>query len=161
MIEDKVETYFDIALRLAEDAFYADEVPVGAVVVSEAGEILSEAYNLKERDNDVSAHAEILALKEASRRIGSWRLNNCSLIVTLEPCPMCFSAILQSRIKNLYFGAYDNKGGALSLGYSFQNDSRLNHRFNVYGGYKHYECSTLLSKFFKSKRKKYKTKYKK
>jgi tRNA(adenine34) deaminase len=136
---------------------FAEEVPVGAIVVSPHGEILSEAYNLKETNNDVTGHAEIIALKRASEKLGSWRLTDCSLIVTLEPCPMCLSAILQSRIKSLYFGAYDTKGGALSLGYNFPFDERLNHKFNVYGGYKHYECSTLLSKFFRAKRNKYKT----
>jgi tRNA(adenine34) deaminase len=157
MLEKKIDSYFDIALRLAEDAYFAEEVPVGAIVVSPHGEVLSEAYNLKEKNNDVTAHAEIIALKKASENLGTWRLNDCSLIVTLEPCPMCLSAILQSRIKSLYFGAYDKKGGALSLGYEFPFDRRLNHKFNVYGGFKHYECSTLLSKFFRAKRNKYKT----
>ena len=157
MIVENIDSYFEIALRLAEDAFYEEEVPVGAVVLSKHGEIISEAYNLKEKTNDVTAHAEIIALKKASEKLGSWRLNECSLIVTLEPCPMCLSAILQSRISSLYFGAYDTKGGALSLGYDFPFDNRLNHRFNVYGGFKHYECSTLLSKFFRAKRKNYKS----
>ncbi len=150
-----IDLYFDSALRLAEDAFFQEEVPVGAVIISKTGEILSEAHNLKEKNNDVTAHAEILAIKEAAKKIGSWRLTGCSIIVTLEPCPMCLSAIAQSRIKNLYFGAYDKKGGALSLGYNFSSDSRLNHKFNIYGGFKHYECSTLLSNFFKRKRKNY------
>ena len=120
----KIDYYFDIALRLAEDAAFNDEVPVGAIVVSPSGEILSEAYNLKETNQDATAHAEILALQKAAKNLGAWRLLDCSLIVTLEPCPMCLSAIAQSRIKSLYFGAYDRKGGALSLGYNFSSDKR-------------------------------------
>lgn len=147
-----IENYMNIAINLGKDAYAKDEVPVGAIIVSEHGEILGEAFNLKESSHDASAHAEILAIKKASERIKSWRLINCSIFVTLEPCPMCLSAILQSRIKNLYFGAYDKKGGAISLGYNFSKDKRLNHRFNVFGGYLHYECSKLLSNFFRAKR---------
>lgn len=148
-------TYMDMAYKAAEDAFYADEVPVGAVIVSEFNEVIAEAYNLKEKTQDVCGHAEILAIKKASEVLGSWRLNNCTLFVTLEPCPMCLSAISQSRIKALYFGAYDKKGGALSLGYKMNTDTRLNHAFNVFGGFQHYKCSQLLSKFFKQKRQKH------
>ena len=151
----EVNHFMNLAYKLAEDAFSKDEVPVGAVIVSEHGEILAETFNLKESNHDVCAHAEILALKEAAQRLQSWRLNNCSLFVTLEPCPMCLSAISQSRIKDLYFGAYDKKGGALSLGYNFHKDSRLNHKFSIYGGLNHYPSSQLLSKFFKLKRQKH------
>ena len=152
---NQINTYMDVAIELAKDAFHKDEVPVGAVIISEFGEILAQTFNLKEVENDVSAHAEILALKMAAQKIGSWRLNNCSMFVTLEPCPMCLSAILQSRIKNVYFGAYDRKGGALSLGHYFHQDERFNHKFNVFGGFRHFECSTLLSNFFRQKRKNY------
>lgn len=145
----------DLALNAAEDAYHKDEVPVGAVIISEFGEILAQTYNLKETNNDACAHAEILAIQEASKRIKSWRLLNCSIFVTLEPCPMCMSAILQARLSNLYFGAYDRKGGALSLGYNFHKDSRLNHRFNVFGGLRHMECSQILSNFFRQKRQNY------
>lgn len=150
-----IENYMNIALNMGKDAFARDEVPVGAVIVSEHGELLAEAFNLKESNNDACAHAEILAIQKASERLKSWRLLDCTLFVTLEPCPMCLSAILQSRIKNLYFGAYDRKGGALSLGYNFSKDERFNHKFNIYGGFKHFECSQLLSNFFRSKRRSY------
>lgn len=153
-IED-INNYMSMAIVLGKDAYAMDEVPVGAVIVSEHGEILAQTHNLKESNNDACAHAEILAIKEASERLNSWRLLNCTLFVTLEPCPMCLSAILQSRIKNVYFGAYDRKGGAISLGYNFSNDDRLNHKFNTFGGYRHYECSQLISNFFKSKRQSY------
>lgn len=152
-----IENYMNIALNLAQDAVAKDEVPVGAVIVSEHGEILAEAFNLKESNNDATAHAEILAIKEAAKKLKNWRLVNCSIYITLEPCPMCLSALLQSRIQNIYFGAYDKKGGALSLDYNFSSDNRLNHKFNIYGGLKHFECSQVLSNFFRSKRKAYNT----
>ncbi len=151
----KIDFYFEIALRLAKDAAFKDEVPVGALIISPSGEILAEAFNLKETRNDPTAHAEILAIQKAAESLGSWRLIDCTMIVTLEPCPMCLSAIAQSRIKSLYFGAYDKKGGALSLGYNHATDERLNHKFNLYGGFKHIECASILSNFFKAKRKNY------
>ena len=151
----EINHYMNLAYNFAEDAFAKDEVPVGAIIVSRHGEILAEAFNLKEQLNDATAHAEILAIRKAAEKIKSWRLIDCSMYVTLEPCPMCLSAILQSRIKNLYFGAYDKKGGAISLGYNFSNDKRFNHQFNVYGGFKHFECSRLLSNYFKAKRKRH------
>lgn len=152
---ENIQNYMQMAINLAKDAYAKDEVPVGAIIVTEHGEVLSEAFNLKETNHDACAHAEILAIQKASNSLKSWRLNECSLFVTLEPCPMCLSAILQSRVKNLYFGAYDKKGGALSLGYNFHKDKRLNHKVNVSGGNAHLECSRLLSNFFKSKRKNY------
>lgn len=148
-----IDNYMMMAINLGKDAIMKGEVPVGALIVSEHGEVLAEAFNLKENSFDTTAHAEILAIREASKNIKSWRLNNCSLFVTLEPCPMCMSAILQARIKNLYFGAYDKKGGAASLGYNFSKDNRLNHKLNLYGGYRHFECSQMISNFFKTRRK--------
>lgn len=144
------------ALEEAYKASKIDEVPVGAIVVDGDGRIISLGHNEKEKNKDASAHAEIIALKKAAENKGDWRLENCTLFVTLEPCPMCMSAISQFRIKTLVFGAYDKKGGALSLGYNFHNDERLNHKFNVIGGIHHYPCSNILSKFFKEKRSKYK-----
>lgn len=149
---NKIQNFMDIALEEAKTAFYEDEVPVGCVIVSEHGEILAQTYNLKESLNDASAHAEILAIKEASQKIGDWRLEDCSVFVTLEPCPMCLSALVQARIKNLYFGAYDRKGGALSLGINMYKDKRFNHNFNVWGGINHFNCSQILSNFFRQKR---------
>lgn len=148
-----IDNYMQMAINNAHEAYSMNEVPVGAIIVSEHGEILSEGYNLKETNKDATAHAEIIAIKKAAERIWSWRLLNCSIFVTLEPCPMCMSAILQARIKNVYWGAYDKKGGSISLGYNFSKDDRLNHKFNLYGGFRHYECSQLLSNFFRTKRK--------
>lgn len=148
----------DLAIEMAEKAYGNDEVPVGAVLVDSSNKVLSSAFNLKEQNQDVTGHAEILCLKEAAEKNKSWRLNGCTLIVTLEPCPMCLSAALQARVKTVVFGAYDLKGGALSLGYHFHQDPRLNHKLDIVGGVRHYQCSKLLSQFFKEKRNYYKTK---
>ncbi len=143
------------ALLEAEKAYNLGEVPVGAVVIDSIGSIVSTAHNLKEKNKDASAHAEILALRAAAEKIKNWRLNEHTLIVTLEPCPMCMAAMNSFRIKKLIFGAYDSKGGALSLGYNSHKDSRLNHSFEVTGGIMHYECSNMLSQFFKERREQY------
>ncbi len=142
----------DEALYEAERAYGIDEVPIGAVVVSADGAIISRAHNIKEKTFNPCGHAEILALTEAAKNMGNWRLVNCSIFVTLEPCPMCLSAMIQARISTLYFGAYDPKGGSLSLNYNFYKDQKLNHTFDVIGGIRHFECSRILSRFFKEKR---------
>ncbi len=143
------------ALKLANKAYKMDEVPIGAIVVNPKGEILSSQHNHKESSHNPVGHAEILAIQDAAQKIGNWRLEECTLYVTLEPCPMCMSAIQQSRMKQVVFGAYDSKGGALSLGFNLNNNQRLNHNFSVVGGVMHYECSQILSQFFKEKRKFY------
>lgn len=142
----------DEALIEAENAYRKDEVPIGAVVVDSSGVILSRAHNIKEKSHNPCGHAEILAITEAAKQIGNWRLLNCSLYVTLEPCPMCLNAMIQARMGTLYFGAYDPKGGSLSLNYNFYKDKKLNHSFSVVGGLRHFECSRLLSIFFREKR---------
>mgnify|MGYP000727869462 CR=1 FL=1 len=136
----------------AKLAFNKGEVPVGAIITDSLGREVSKAHNTKEKNLDATAHAEILALKLAAKKLGSWRLNNLNLYVTLEPCPMCLSAISQFRISKIFFGAYDTKGGALSLGYNMHSDSRLNHQFDVMGGLDQYRNSNLLSDFFKLRR---------
>ncbi len=143
------------AIDLAQQAANLGEVPVGAVITDKAGRVIAKAHNTKERELNACNHAEILAIKEASEYMRSWRLVDCDLYVTLEPCPMCMGALSQARIRNVYFGAYDTKGGAISLGKKLHNDERLNHKINVYGGFKHLECSKLISDFFKRKRKNY------
>ena len=149
----EINFFMKDALIEASEAKWNDEVPVGAIIIDSNNRIVSRASNLKEKLNDVTGHAEIRALKKAAEQLDSWRLSECSLIVTLEPCIMCMSAIAQSRIKEVYFGAYDKKGGALSLGYDVHKDTRLNHKFNVYGGFMHYETGQMLSKFFIERRK--------
>lgn len=149
------QKWMNRAYEEASKAQMMDEVPVGAVIISSEGYLLAWAHNNKEAKNDVTSHAEIEALRMAAADLKSWRLEGCTLYVTLEPCPMCLSAISQSRIARVVFGAYDPKGGALSLGYNLYNDSRLNHRFEICGGVEHYKCSKLLSNYFKTKRKSY------
>lgn len=147
-----------MALEQAELAYKHHEVPVGSLLVSPQGEILSKQHNLKESQFNPTAHAEILSLSEGGKRLQNWRLNDCVLYVTLEPCPMCLAAMVQARVKMCVFGAYDTKGGALGLGYNINQDKRLNHQFSIIGGVKHYECSRLLSQFFKERRTSYRPK---
>ena len=140
-----------MALEEACKASAKDEVPVGAILVSPEGEVLAKAHNQKEIENDPLGHAEILVLREAAKKVENWRLEGCILYVTLEPCPMCLAAMIQARIKGLVFGAYDKKGGAISLNYNLYKDQRLNHNFFVLGGVKHLDCSNTLTLFFKEK----------
>ena len=144
--------HMDIALKEAEKAFSASEVPVGAVIVNKENKIISKSHNLKESSHDPCGHAEIIAIRDAAREIGNWRLSGCKLIVTLEPCVMCMGAIIQARLDTLIFGAYDLKAGAISLGFNLNRDLRLNHRFNIIGGVEHFMCSRMLSSFFKQRR---------
>lgn len=149
---DSHDYFMGLAYEQAKKAYQEKEVPVGAVVTGPENEVLSLARNTREREYNPCGHAEINAIQQASLKIKNWRLENCSLYVTMEPCLMCLGAMVQGRIKNLYFGAYDPKGGSISLGYSFYKDSRLNHRFNVTGGVMHYPCSKILSNFFRERR---------
>lgn len=150
--------FMSMALEQAEIAYKNQEVPVGAILVSPEGEVLSKTHNLKETHFNPIAHAEMLAVAEGGKKLQNWRLSDCVLYVTLEPCPMCLTAMVQSRVKQCVFGAYDAKGGALSLGYHIHQDKRLNHQFSVIGGVKHFECSKLLSQFFKERRTSYRPK---
>ena len=147
--------FMSLALEQAEEAFWNDEVPVGAVVVSDIGEVLAQSRNTKEKKHDPCGHAEILALTKAGKSLKQWRLTGATVYVTLEPCPMCLAAMIHARIGHLIFGAYDQKGGAISLGLNLYKDTRLNHQFRVWGGVKHFACSKIMSKFFKEKRKSY------
>ena len=139
------------ALALAKQAASDGEVPVGAVIVKD-GEIIAQASNLTETDNDPSAHAELLAIRAASKRLGSPRLPDCDLYVTLEPCTMCASAISFARIRRLYFGAYDAKGGGVEHGAKFYHQPTCHHAPEVIGGMMESETSQLLKEFFASRR---------
>jgi tRNA(adenine34) deaminase len=143
------------AIKEAENASYKGEVPVGAVILSPDGKIIASSHNTKESSHNPCGHAEINVLIEASIIQKNWRLTDHSLVVTLEPCLMCLGAMVHSRIKNLIFGAYDPKGGGLSLGYHLQHDHRLNHHFSIVGGWRHYETGRMLSQFFKERREGY------
>ena len=139
------------ALDEARAAFEEDEVPVGAVVVHEE-RVIAQAHNQRETLNDPTAHAEMIAITQAAEALGSWRLTNCTLYVTLEPCPMCAGAIVQARLPTVILGAADPKGGGCQSLYAITNDERLNHRSVVIGGVLEHECSTILTEFFQQQR---------
>lgn len=138
--------FMKLAIKQAKNA--DGDIPVGAVIVKD-GKIIASAFNTREKDNDITSHAEIIAIRKAEQILGNWRLDGCEIYVTLEPCPMCGWAILQSRIKSVYFGSYDANYGA----FSSKIDLRTlmpGSKLNVYGGIMETECDTLLNKFFKN-----------
>ncbi len=143
--------WMERALEQARLAIEHDDVPVGAVVVR-AGEVIAAARNRREADQDPTAHAEILALREAAARLGSWRLDGCTLYVTLEPCTMCAGALVLARLPELVYGATDPKAGAVSSLYDIPRDERLNHRVEVIAGVMADECGLLLKRFFAARR---------
>ncbi len=147
------EKFMTRAVTLAKECAEHDEVPVGAVVVK-GGEIIAESGNRKERDNDATKHAEMIALSLATEHEHNWWLEDCDVYVTLEPCCMCAGAMINSRIRALYFGAYDDKTGACGSKVNLFEKGLFNHNVEVSGGYMQQECATLLSTFFKNKRKK-------
>ncbi|MDZ4654800.1 MAG: tRNA adenosine(34) deaminase TadA [Coriobacteriia bacterium] len=140
-------TYMAMALDEARAAAEIGEVPIGAVVVCD-GAVVSRAHNRREIDNDPTAHAELLAIREASQRLGRWRLSDCTVYVTLEPCPMCAGVMHQARIARLVYGATDPKAGAVGTLYDLSNDERLNHRFEVTVGVLAEESTRMLQEFF-------------
>ena len=140
------------ALSLAKVAGDSGDVPVGAIVVNEAGEILGSGQNLREKNNDPSAHAEIVAMRQAAEKIGSWRLDDLTMVVTLEPCAMCAGAISQSRFKRLVFGAWDEKAGAVGSVWDLVRDGRSLNKVEVVSGVMEQECAQVLKSFFSSKR---------
>lgn len=147
------DDYMKQALALAIQAAEADEIPVGCLIVNPAsGEIVASAYNLSQHSEDATAHAEMLAIREACRKLGQNRLREMDIYVTLEPCTMCTAAISFARINHLYFGAYDEKGGAVTNGVKFYEQPTCHHRPQVTGGILETECSQILKDFFKKKR---------
>jgi tRNA(adenine34) deaminase len=140
------------ALELAAAAGAVGDVPVGAVVLGPDGAVIGAAGNAREADGDPTAHAEILAIRQASRAIGHWRLHGCTLVVTLEPCAMCAGALVLARVDRLVFGATDPKAGAVGSLYDIPADPRLNHRPAVLGGVLGDESSALLRAFFAGRR---------
>lgn len=140
------------ALDAAAEAASCDEVPVGAVVVNPAGRIISTAFNRRECDRDPTAHAEVLALREAAASVGGWRLDGCALVVTLEPCAMCAGAAVLARVSRIVIGADDPKAGAVGSVWDIVRDPRQNHRPEVVTGVLAKESSALLSGFFEKRR---------
>ena len=139
------------ALVEADAAAESGEVPVGAVVVA-GGEVIATVHNRSETDVDPSAHAEIVALREAARKTGNYRLTDATVYVTLEPCAMCMGALVQARIERLVFGAYDPKAGAAGSAIDLSDSPSFNHRFEINGGVLAEDCGSLLRAFFESKR---------
>ena len=140
------------ALALANQAATFDDVPVGALLVNDQGEIIGVGENLREKNNDPTAHAEIVAIKNAAQKIGNWRLDDLTMVVTLEPCAMCAGAIVQTRMKRLVFGAFDEKAGAVGSIWDVVRDTRALTKIEVISRVLEKECAQVLTNFFKGKR---------
>ena len=136
------------ALELAERAADAGDVPVGALVVDASGEVLGEGWNRREADADPTAHAEVLALRAAAQSLGSWRLEGCTLVVTMEPCPMCAGAVVLARVERVVLGGWDPKLGACGSVWDVVRDRRATHRAEVVGGVLEEECAEVVRRFF-------------
>jgi tRNA(adenine34) deaminase len=151
MVEDINQIMMKTALQLAWEAYSQGEVPVGALIVLE-GKIIARAFNKKETLQDPTAHAEILAIQQACRFLKSWHLDNATIYVTLEPCPMCSYAIIQARLRRIFFGAYDPKAGAAGSVVNLFRKKLFNHDMEVIGGILEPECGAVLKKFFQNRR---------
>ena len=145
------EFFMREALKEAQKAYDQAEVPIGAVVVLN-GEIIGRGYNLREKEQDATLHAEIKAIRQANQHLGSWRLEDCELFVTLEPCPMCSGAMILARMKRVVFGAFDPKAGTAGTFMNLLQDSRFNHQVEVEQGVLEDECKEILQQFFKGLR---------
>lgn len=153
MDHKQVDALMGLALEEARAASEHGDVPIGAVVARiDTGDVLARRHNERERAGDPTAHAEILALRDAARAVGSWRLDGCALVVTLEPCTMCAGAVVASRLDLVAYGAADPKGGALGSLYNVAADPRLNHEATVVDGVRAGECAALLTDFFAERR---------
>ncbi|MGO3733416.1 MAG: tRNA adenosine(34) deaminase TadA [Vagococcus sp.] len=151
LTQDQKEHFMREAIIEAKKAEIMDEVPIGAIVVLD-GEIIGRGHNVREHSQDATTHAEMIAIREANRKVGSWRLEKAQLFVTLEPCPMCSGAILLSRVEQVYFGASDPKGGTVGSLMNLLQDNRFNHFCYVESGILEKECGFLLTQFFKQLR---------
>ena len=140
------------AILLAKEAAVKGDVPVGALVVDNSGNVVGQGANLREQENDPTAHAEIVAIRNAAKKLGNYRLDDLTMVVTLEPCGMCAGAIAQSRIKRLVFGSFDEKYGAVGSAWDLLRDSRAIYKPEVLSGVLENECAQLLSDFFTTKR---------
>lgn len=149
---ENFDSWMQQALIEARAAGESGDIPIGAVVVDAHGTLLAAAGNRREADQDPTAHAEVLALREAARQVGDWRLSDCTLVVTVEPCPMCAGAIVLSRISTLVLGAWNDDYGAAGSRWDLVRDRRLNHQVEVVGGIRADECSALLKEFLADQR---------
>ena len=145
------EHFMRLAYREAEAALAESEVPIGAVIVHD-GRVVAAAHNQREQLQDPTAHAEMVAITQAAQSLGSWRLEGCTLYVTLEPCPMCAGAIVQARIPLVVYAAPDPKAGAVNTLFQLLTDARLNHRCQIVSGVMLHECSSILTRFFQEQR---------
>ena len=146
------EYFMSLALKEAKKALEIDEVPIGCVIVKD-DKVISRGFNHRESKFDVTSHAEMEAIRKANKKLHSWRLEDCDIYVTLEPCIMCGGAIIQARFKNVYYGAKDYKGGAFGSSLNILEAKNINHHPHVFGGILEKECSEIISNYFKSKRK--------
>lgn len=147
----EAEKFMKIALKEAKKAELKEEVPIGCVITLD-GKVFAKAHNLRQTKRLATAHAEILAIEKACRKLGDWRLDGAEIYVTLEPCAMCAGAIANARIKKVYFGAYENKGGGAVSKFNILSESGLNHVTDCEGGVLEEQCSSLLKEFFRSRR---------
>lgn len=152
-MKDRFYHFMGEALAEAQKAALIGEVPIGAIIVKDDA-VIGRGYNRRETDKDPTAHAEIIAIRQASRYLGGWRLTGCEMYVTIEPCPMCAGAMVMARLDRLVYGSSDHKAGAAESLYSIPTDPRLNHRMEVHAGIRTEECSSIISEFFKALRRK-------
>ena len=145
------EKYMRLALKEAKKAYDKKEIPVGAVIVKD-DKVIAKAHNLKEQKNDTTKHAEIMAIQKASKKLGCWRLEDCEMYVTLEPCSMCAGALIQARLKKVYIGTMDYKTGACGSVLNLLNDFKFNHYVEIENGILKDECENILKNFFKELR---------
>lgn len=151
-VDEQVRAAMSVALSEASSALVTGDVPVGAVVIDADGRTIGLGRNRKEAEHDPTAHAELLAIRDAAAATGDWRLEGATLVVTLEPCVMCAGAIVAARVERLVFGAWDDKAGAAGSAFDLVRDRRLNHRVEVFGGVEEEKCSRLLTRFFRGER---------
>jgi tRNA(adenine34) deaminase len=148
------EDFMRLALLEAEKAYALEEVPIGAVLVDEQGQVVSSGHNMREVWHDATAHAELIAIREACRTLGRWRLTGLTLYVTIEPCPMCAGAIVMSRVDRVVYGSTDAKAGACESVFNIPGNETLNHRPEIRAGVLQQECAEIMRRFFKERRKK-------
>ena len=149
LTKEQKEKYMHLAFEQAKKAEEQGEVPIGAVVVDKDGNVIGEGYNRRELDEDATQHAEMIAIRQACKNLNSWRLVDCSLFITLEPCPMCSGAIINSRLAEVYYGAFDKKAGAEGSVIEITKLEKFNHHPNIYGSLFRDQASQILKEFFR------------